>query len=164
MNLIALEFAIAQESPAQADVVRLIAALDAYQLPLYPDYSNQPTDISRLTYADVIFAVARSPSGEAVGCAGILLTASYAELKRMYVQPAWRGHGVGSALLRFLEGRAVHNGAQWMYLETGIYQPESIGLYERAGYKPRGAFGGYVDDGLSVFMGKALRSPLVLAV
>jgi hypothetical protein len=29
-------------------------------------------------------------------------------------------------------------------------------LYERCGYAPRGPFGGYPDNGLSVFYGKAL--------
>ena len=161
MNAIVLNFEIAHESPAQADVVRLIAALDAYQLPLYPDTSNQPTDISRLTYADVVFAVARSPSGEAIGCAGILLTAGYAELKRMYVQPAWRGNGVGGVLMRFLEQQAAARGVRWVQLETGVYQPESISLYERGGYKRCGAFGGYVDDGLSVFMQKSVRPAMM---
>ena len=41
-------------------------------------------------------------------------------------------------------------------LETGIYQPEALGLYRSAGYVEREAFGDYVPDPLSVFMEKRL--------
>ena len=43
-----------------------------------------------------------------------------------------------------------------MRLETGIYQPEALGLYRSAGYVEREAFGDYVPDPLSVFMEKRL--------
>ena len=41
-------------------------------------------------------------------------------------------------------------------LETGHTQYEAVRLYERAGYTVRGPFGGYPDNGLSVFYEKAL--------
>lgn len=41
-------------------------------------------------------------------------------------------------------------------LETGVYQPEALALYGRAGYVERGPFGDYVADPLSVFMEKEL--------
>jgi len=43
-----------------------------------------------------------------------------------------------------------------MMLETGISQPEALGLYERSGYVRRGPYGDYPDDPLSVFMHKRL--------
>ncbi|KPC49162.1 GNAT family N-acetyltransferase [Amantichitinum ursilacus] len=153
---IAVNFSIRLETPAQPDVVRLISALDTHQTPLYPVESNYTTDISRLTYADVAFAVARTAYGEAIGCGGVLLTAAHGELKRMYVQPAWRGNGIGSAILRFLEQQARAHGLRRVYLETGIYQPEAIDLYRRAGYEACAAFSGYQPDPLSLFMLKAL--------
>jgi len=36
-------------------------------------------------------------------------------------------------------------------LETGIYQSEAIGLYERFGFRRTGPFGAYRDDPLSAF-------------
>jgi hypothetical protein len=36
-------------------------------------------------------------------------------------------------------------------LETGIYQQEAIGLYERAGFQRTGPFGDYVMDPLSLY-------------
>jgi putative acetyltransferase len=41
-------------------------------------------------------------------------------------------------------------------LETGSEQREAVRLYERSGYMRRDAFGGYPDNGLSLFMSKAL--------
>ena len=41
-------------------------------------------------------------------------------------------------------------------LETGIRQPEALGLYRRLGYLERGRFGAYLEDPLSVFMEKRL--------
>ena len=41
-------------------------------------------------------------------------------------------------------------------LETGSDQTEAVRLYERAGYTQRGPFGGYPDNGLSLFYGKRL--------
>ena len=41
-------------------------------------------------------------------------------------------------------------------LETGRTQHEAVRLYEAAGYRPREAFGGYPDNGLSAFYAKRL--------
>ena len=41
-------------------------------------------------------------------------------------------------------------------LETGIHQPEALGLYRRLGYVERGPFGSYALDPLSVFFEKRL--------
>jgi putative acetyltransferase len=43
-------------------------------------------------------------------------------------------------------------------LETGIRQPEALGLYRRLGYVERAPFGAYVEDPLSLFMEKRLSS------
>jgi putative acetyltransferase len=39
-------------------------------------------------------------------------------------------------------------------LETGVRQPEALGLYRKLGYRERGPFGAYKPDPLSVFMEK----------
>ncbi len=41
-------------------------------------------------------------------------------------------------------------------LETGIYQPEAIGLYRKYGYVEIEPFGSYLPDPLSLFMEKRL--------
>lgn len=147
---------VAAERPDQPEVVRLIDALDAYQKPLYPAESHHGIDIESLMRPSVVFAVARGGDGAAIGCGAIVMEGGWAELKRMYVLPAWRGRGVAGAILRFLEGEARARGAAVARLETGYLQPEALGFYEGAGYSRRGPFGSYGPDPNSVFMEKRL--------
>lgn len=146
---------IALESPQQADVVRLVEELDAYQAQLYPPEALYGISIAALSKDNVLFAVARDAAGAAIGCGAIVLEPEFGELKRMFVQPSHRGQGIALALLAFLEAQAVARGCTRFTLETGIHQPEALALYARAGYVRRGPFGSYPEDPLSVFMQKA---------
>jgi putative acetyltransferase len=145
---------IAIEHPDQPDVVSLIEELDAYQKPLYPLESHHGVDIAALRGPNVVFAVVRSSDGRAVGCGAVVLREQYGELKRMYVQPGSRGHGLGEALLAFLEAEGRAAGLRVFKLETGNRQLEAIELYSRSGYVRCGPFGGYAEDPNSVFMSK----------
>ena len=62
---------IAFESPDQPEVIALIAQLDAYQDTLYPPESRHSLDLRTLVQPHVIFAVARSADGRAVGCGAV---------------------------------------------------------------------------------------------
>ena len=66
-----------------------------------------------------------------------------AEVKRMYTRAAARGRGVAKALLTKIEDEARAAGVPVLRLETGIRQPEAIGLYERMGFRSCSAFGPY---------------------
>jgi DNA-binding MarR family transcriptional regulator/GNAT superfamily N-acetyltransferase len=57
------------------------------------------------------------------------------EIKRMWVDPAWRGAGLGSRLLRHLEAEALRLGHRVVRLDTRDVLSEAIGMYERAGYE-----------------------------
>jgi putative acetyltransferase len=74
----------------------------------------------------------------------------------MFVSPVARGLKVGRRLLERIEEEARREGLSCMRLETGIHQPEALGLYRSAGYVEREAFGEYSPDSLSVFMEKSL--------
>ena len=148
---------VALETPDQPGVRALIDALDAYQMPLYPPESHHGIDMAALLRPEVLFAVARSAQGQAVGCGALVLDGAGAgELKRMYLLPAWRGGGRADALLAFLEAQGRARGCRVARLETGIHQHEALAFYERAGYARRGPFGDYGPDPLSVFMEKRL--------
>lgn len=151
---------IAFEPPRQPEVIALIDELDAYQIPLYPIESHHGIDLDALSRPEVLFAVIRDDSGAAIGCGAIVLSADdgeYGELKRMYVRPPYRGHGLARQLLAALEQAASAQGCTVFRLETGIRQPAAIGLYASAGYVPRGPFGSYGPDPLSVFMEKRIE-------
>jgi putative acetyltransferase len=144
------------ESPRQADVERLLEALDGYQSALYPPESNHLLDVEALAAPSIRFLVARRAE-RALGCGALRIDAAgYGELKRMFVVPEARGLRLGRRILDRLEEEARRVGLSCMRLETGIHQPEALGLYRSAGYVEREAFGDYRPDPLSVFMEKSL--------
>jgi putative acetyltransferase len=148
---------IAFENPDQPDVQELIGELDAYLYSLYPAENVYALDISSLCHPSVLFAVVRDPAGTAIGCGAIVIKSEYGEIKRMYVRPQARGHGVARRLMQTLEAKAVQNGCRTLMLETGPTQPEALALYGRMGYQCCGPFGDYPDDPFSVFMQKDAR-------
>lgn len=154
---------IRRERPDQPEVVALLAALDAYLMSLYPPEANHILDVQALLRDDVAFFVARD-GAQAVGTAAYrrmpgapdTCGQAYGEVKRMYVDPAQRGRRLGVRLLGALEDGLRADGCRLALLETGRHQHEAVALYERCGYTPRAAFGGYPDNGLSAFYGKTL--------
>jgi putative acetyltransferase len=156
---------IRAESPDQADIRAMLAELDAYLARLYPPDHNHILDVTALLSPQVHFLVARR-AGEAVGCGAVRLmpgepgTAgqAYGEIKRMFVYPSSRGQGIAQGLLQALEQQLRGAGIALATLETGDLQPEALHLYERSGYAKRPAFGGYDNNGTSVFYEKRLSA------
>ncbi len=152
-----------RERPDHPQVVAALAALDAYLATLYPPEANHLLDVQALLAPQVRFFTARDGE-QLLGTAAVRLmpgepaTAGqpYGEVKRMYVAPAARGQRLGVALLQRLEQQLGEEGLTLALLETGADQLEAVRLYERAGYQRRAAFGGYPDNGLSLFFAKAL--------
>ncbi|MBZ5737403.1 GNAT family N-acetyltransferase [Nocardioides mangrovi] len=62
------------------------------------------------------------------------LSAETGEVKRMWVDPGWRGAGLGSRMLRELEGLAARLGHRRVVLDTNRTLGEAIAMYGRAGY------------------------------
>jgi putative acetyltransferase len=149
---------IARERPDQPDVMRLIEALDAHAIALYPPESNHLLDIAALCDPAVTFLVVRA-EGEAIGCGAILRDPrGWGEIKRMYVRPDQLGRGIGGRVRAELETIARASGLPLSRLETGIHNTEALALYRRAGFVEREAFGDYAPDPLSVFMEKSVNT------
>ena len=145
---------IEAERPDSAEAMQLIAELEAYLEPLYPKASRHGFSVERLLREKVAFFLVRY-DGTAAGCGGIKLFGKvYGEIKRMYVQPRFRGLGLGKSMLNHLAEYARQHGVGVLRLETGIYQPEALGLYERWGFERIPPFGEYREDSLSVFYEK----------
>lgn len=76
-------------------------------------------------------------AGEPVAYGGVrALPDGSAEVKRMWVDDAWRGAGLGARMLRELEALAARLGHDRVVLDTNGTLVEAIALYERAGYSP----------------------------
>lgn len=74
--------------------------------------------------------------GEPVGCGGVKHPrGSPADIKRMWVDDAVRGLGLGRRLLQELEGLARASGASSARLETNGMLAEAISMYRSAGYE-----------------------------
>ncbi|WP_440410864.1 GNAT family N-acetyltransferase [Neorhizobium petrolearium] len=147
---------IALEPPRQAGVLRLLELSDAYAASLYPAESNHMVDISSLEGSGVSFFVARKDDAILGCCALVEASDGSAEIKRMFVDEAARGLKLGKRLMDAILERAVERGMSIIRLETGIYQPQAIGLYRAYGFVEIGPFGDYKRDPLSIFMEKRL--------
>ena len=145
---------IVAERPDTADAMLLIDELEAYLAPQYPIESRHGYSVEKLIQQKVAFFVMRQ-DGVPAGCGGVqLFGRDYGEVKRMYVRPQFRGLGLAKLMLHRLAEYAVAQGVSILRLETGIYQTEAIGLYERWGFQRIPPFGDYQADPLSLFYEK----------
>ena len=152
-----MSITIIEERPDSADAVQLITELDAHLAGHpYPQESRHAFSIDKLVREGVAFFVTRY-EGKLAGCGGLKLFGSeYGEVKRMYVRPAYRRVGLGKLILDRLTEYARVRQVGLLRLETGIYQPAAIALYERYGFQRRPPFGEYRDDPLSVYFEKPI--------
>ena len=113
---------ITPESPGAAEASALIAELEAELEPLYPKESRHGHSVERLLAETVAFFLIYH-NGAPAGCGGVKLVGTdYAEVKRMYVRPQFRGLGLAKLMLNHLADYAQRHGAGLLRLETGIHQ------------------------------------------
>ena len=151
------------EDPAQPEIIRMLEDGEAASASLYPAERNHHLPLDSLRAPQVLFHVARDAAGRALGTGAVVLKgndagARWAEIKRMWTDPAARGQGVAAAMLAALEAAARARGVRLLRLETGNVSHAALGLYRRFGYAEISAFEGYVPDPLSVFMEKRLSA------
>ena len=142
--------------PDSGEAMELLAELDTalHEYP-YPPESRHAFSVEKLIRESVAFFVA-SYHEQLAACGGVKLFADYGEVKRMYVRPAFRGKGLGKAILNQLADYARANGINTLRLETGIYQVEAIGLYDGWGFQRRGPFGQYKSDPNTIYFEKPI--------
>ncbi|EJL21713.1 GNAT family N-acetyltransferase [Novosphingobium sp. AP12] len=124
-----------------------------------PPESVHAMPAERLRQPDVAFFSAWD--GETLaGCGAIKhLDDTQGELKSMRVAPAYRGKGVGRAILLRLLEEARSRGYTRVSLETGRPEPfqPAQGLYRAHGFAECAPFGNYVSDDFSICMTLELR-------
>lgn len=160
---VAADVTIKQERADHPQVVALLDALDRYLGELYEPQANHILSVEELLAPEVSLFAAWQ--GERIVGTGAVRRMpgepdtqgqAYGEVKRMYVDPSLRGQRLGSRMVAMLEHSMRAQSLSLALLETGEDQREAVRLYERCGYRRRGAFGGYPDNGLSLFMQKTL--------
>ena len=139
-----MDLTIERVSVATDEIRQLVAELDRALTGPYLPEQHHYLPFEQLFDSDVRFFAARV-DGVAVGCGGVAFYDGFAEVKRMFTQPTARRQGVATAVLRHLEGEAKRAGYSVLRVETGMYQAEAIGFYERAGFERCDAFGEYTS-------------------
>lgn len=92
-----------------------------------------------LAHEDVALFEARSPDDQLVGVASVYLDilsvrfGRRASVEDLAVHPAWRSRGVGSRLLAAARAWAHEQGADYVFLESGLGRTEAHRFYLREG-------------------------------
>ena len=154
-------------------VQELVAEVQAHYVVIYGTPDESPVDPREFAAPRGRFVLGvegwvegRAEDGEPVAMGGWRwrpdLSARFdgdrvAEVKRMFVPVRARGRGYARQLLAYLEATARMDGVERLVLETGLMQPDAIGLYESEGYEPVVPFGHYAESELVRCFGKDLR-------
>ena len=140
--------------PNDQDVINVFADIDRLINSLYPVATAQSLTLSELDKPNV-YAIGLKNDDGIVACGAIVMQSgepSYAEVRRLYVNPSYRGKGLSRRVMQILLHYAGEEEIPLIRLETGPKQIESIKLYENLGFKRCGCFGSYQDNPQSVFM------------
>jgi GNAT superfamily N-acetyltransferase len=132
------------------ELTKFLAVLNGEQDSFYAKH-NKSDGISTVVVAYI--------DNQAVGCGAFRwVEEGTVEIKRMYVDPAYRGKGVGGYVLRELEVWAKEHGAKRSILETSKRLGAAVHLYQKSGYQVIANYDPYVGVEDSVCFSKNLQS------
>lgn len=137
------------------DFISLVKSLDADLAIRDGDehsFYAQFNKIDRIKYVVVAYE-----NGVALGCGAIKeYGPKTMEVKRMFTNPQSRGKGIATIVLQELEKWAKELSYSKCILETGVKQPEAIGLYQKNDYQSIPNYGQYEGVENSVCFEKKL--------
>ena len=124
------------------DFIDLVKHLDA---DLAERDGNDHSFYAQFNKIDKIkYVVVAYENGKPIACGAIKeYSSNTMEIKRMYTSPESRGKGNARKVLTELEIWASELSYEKCILETGLKQPEAIGLYKKNGYKLIPNYGQY---------------------
>ena len=125
---------IRKVTPENQDFRALAAELDAYYFTLVGDIQNRYAHVNRPENMQALAVVYDGQMPIAIG-AWKRVDDKTAEIKRIYVRPAYRRQGVASALIPALEDSAAEAGFAQFILETARNTDASHQLYLSLGYQ-----------------------------
>jgi putative acetyltransferase len=162
LSYVAQETITIERAPLTDDVSRgLIAELNAELSGAYPEpgANHFGLDADEVAPGQGAFLIVRV-DGRPMGCGALRrLDAETGELKRMYVDPAARGLGLGRRLVAALEEEARALGMRRLVLETGTRQEAALALYRATGFQPIPLYGEYLlSPDTSICLGKEISA------
>lgn len=140
-----------------ADFRRLVSRLDEYLREkdgADHAFYNQFNSIDHIRNVVVAYE-----EGQATGCGAFKrYDEQSAEIKRMFVDPDFRGRGIAGLILAELERWARELNFTRSILETGLRQTEAVKLYQKENYRVIPNYGQYIGVENSVCMEKELTA------
>jgi putative acetyltransferase len=146
---------IIRTNSADKSFLLLIAQLNSDLALRNGEIQNMYNQYNFIESIDTVIIATDNKVAVACGCFKIFNNDTV-EIKRMYVEKEYRGKGISKKVLGRLEEWAKELGYKKSILETGIYQMEAIGLYEKSGYIRIPNYGQYAGMDTSVCMMKQL--------
>ena len=145
-------------SNGDADAVRALVFGVLHSYGLRPDPATTDRDLDNLEAHyfsnNGWFGVLEGPGG-IIGSYGLMRqTSETCELRKMYLDPGFRGRGLGKLLLEDAMARARGLGYAVIVLETASVLMEAVALYESYGFEP------YMAEHLSERCDQAYRKDL----
>ena len=105
---------------------------------------------------DYLFEIRNYPTwvveseGNVLGGLIMVFENDQASIANIAVDPGFQGQGIGSALMKFAESKAIENGFAELQLATHALLNENISLYQHLGWKETG------KDESRIFMTKRI--------
>lgn len=126
------------------DIVFLRSA-DERVLPLFSEHDDEMIAFlgedqkyyTRYSEREDLACVWLARSGQApAGCVAYRSKSDgVGEVKRLYVREAYRGRGIGKALLKKVERHAREQGCHTLFLDTRITLEPAVSIYRALGYR-----------------------------
>lgn len=147
-------------SAADLDAARALFQAYAASLPVDLAYQGFATELATLPgkYGPPggALLIAWNRGGEPLGCVGLrLLADGVCEMKRLYVDPAARGSGLGRALMAAVLAEAAKLGYREIRLDTLPTMSAAIAMYRRAGFEAVAPYYDGAPEG-TLFLGRRL--------
>ncbi|MEZ5661181.1 MAG: GNAT family N-acetyltransferase [Burkholderiaceae bacterium] len=147
-----------RDDPARAPVRALLEEHLRHMHSITPPESVHALDLDALRAPGITFWTARAGDSLLGCCALRELDPAHGEIKSMRTPDAWRGYGIGRAMLVHLIAVARARGYRRLSLETGS-MAEFVAaqrLYASHGFEVCGPFADYGPDPNSLFMTRGL--------
>lgn len=138
------------------DFLRLIGRLDQEYYDKFGEIALRYREFNNINDSYVV--VLAIEEGIAIGCGSFKeLDSKSVEIKRVFIEKAYRQRGIATEIIEKLEGIAIEKGYEYGVLETGADNVPAIKTYEKLGYSLMENFGFLKDDNLCISMKKDLR-------
>ena len=154
-SALTLAFVGPEEAPLVRDL--MLAAFAEYnQVLTVPSSALSETVEDVAEHIRLGGAVLARVAGEAVGSGRYELRDDHVYIGRLSVLPAFRGEGIGEAMMLAMEQRGLHAGRTEARIGVRTMLPRNIALYERLGYVVTARYQHPRGDEVIVDMAKGL--------